>query len=74
MINANYFITKTIRKKNRNDAQNELNRWKIRRKRAKKVAYIYCNPKKMLTFAGLSAQRNRDLGRETPVIINKLKV
>ena len=74
VIIAIYFVVENIRKKNRNEAQKGLNRWKIGGFRIKKVAYIYCNPKKMLTFAGLLAQWNRDLGRQTPVIINKLKV
>jgi hypothetical protein len=74
VISARYFVGKNIRKKNKNRPRKGLNRWKIGHFWAKKVAYIYCNPKKMLTFAGLLAQWNRDLGRQTPVIINKLKV
>ena len=40
----------------------------------KKVAYIYCNPKKITIFAGLLGLNEIEIGRLTPVSINKLKV
>jgi hypothetical protein len=56
VINEIYFVGENIRKKNRNNAANGRKCRKIRAKKVKKVAYIYCNPKKMLTFASLLAQ------------------